>query len=390
LHESRYDEEDVRGTIHVAQGAANFSGSNRMKIESIEKMKRQSCILCFLVIVAHMAMSTACANTSGGYLKSGDYEDVSGAWLIDSQPYDFFINSGVFWAEYPAVIISPDGQFRAYIIGRECVAHNINLAVSPSDKEVQFDCINGHAARQKDLHGGLAVLVTKGKIKRQDDGMLRLVPDDQRFSISDMMARSSKSGEKIKYGVFYLLTTQPVDPARLSFQTVPYHQKKLTYSFSKYPGEILADAAATPHNLNTSTSKYFRCILNAYTRAAVESTPFSDEIIVLRKLMREHGLLFDAEMEGIKKWEMAEEIKRNVNATDVLKAEEKKLRSESEAEIEQMTKKLGVVVEQLIVTPAYKAAEANKLGEYLGCPERDRRSLPTDIFPQINELGGSL
>jgi hypothetical protein len=42
---------------------------------------------------------------------------------------------------------------------------------------------------------------------------------------------------------------------------------------------------------------------------------------------------------------------------------------------------------QLIATPAYRAAQAKKLGEYLGCPERDEPNrIPLDLPPQLKEL----
>jgi hypothetical protein len=345
-------------------------------------MKTRLLALFRFVALAFLATASPCSY-------GGDMDDIAGTWLIDAKLYDFFLNTGVFHGNYPVMVITPDGRFRAYAFGMSCGAYNTVVNRDIGNREILIECKKKIETLQQDLAGATGVLITEGQVERLEDGKLRFTADDQGQSIKKIIGKLRKGdeGTNFKYLLLYYLITQPVDSESLSIVLNTGPENKLQFSFSKYPREILADAMATTINLLVSNTRYFRCVLDTYMRFDNESSPFADELRTLRKLVRESGTI-DAISEKFDMYLLMDLAHRNDG--DISEADRKeidRLNKTAWADLEPVNKRLFENQNELEKTPASKAAKIKKFGKYIGCPERDKpNKLLVDIPEEIKFL----
>jgi hypothetical protein len=350
---------------------------------------RLSCRI-FLVVVLTLAFS---ANASDPEKPSAniDFEDIAGEWLIDPQPYDFFLSTGVFIGDYPAIVIAPNGEFRAYLVGTTCNWFNQRLTSDFKNNETEVDCVNTLLKRQSDFANGHAVLITEGAIRRSLTGERYFVPNDNSAFQSRVVRKSNNAEwgktEGAKLALFQRLFSQPIDSNRISIGLGGGNKSDLKFTFSKYPKEALSDTASTIPNLGVSSVRYFRCILDVYTHLPNKPAPFQREIDSLRKSVREVALIEEAYSEAAMKKLKTTQPKQNKNSETLRNGFEKSA-TESVEEQELVTKNENAIYGRLADTPAAKAAGEEKLGQYFGCPERDKpNKIPVEYppgFPNLN------
>lgn len=326
-------------------------------------------VLLSFLFTPSMAMATEIvANKEEG---ASAYSKIVGTWLIDTPVFDFMIETGALIADYPLLFLTETGQYRIYLLGSDCHLRNSYFPNYPHPLDIResMRCFSHVSTRQNDLSNAFALLVSQGEVHDAGDGKWRLVPEDRGESMLQRIEAFKdyqlvNDGRIFREKLFLWMSSQPFSVSGEMMEFDPGH-----LVFSKHSKEALIDIGHLPAlPANLSRLRYWRCMLGAYEEGGEKNPPLKKELALFRSLLRNASLNHDAQIAQYKA-ETAYVLAREKD--NDASGEGYSNWREAFQEAEKQHLETLKYYEEIQALPIYQAIKEERLGAYLGCPERD-------------------
>jgi hypothetical protein len=289
---------------------------------------------------------------------TGEGGQLSGTWLVEAENHDRAIERGLITAEYPVLVVDPDGKFRAYRFGVDCEEDPIARG-NLDERAKRIHCENSITANKSDQMGGHAVLVTEGDLHQVTPGAWQFLPSSKGRALLDDAADSKPlrddplfRGSPTQLAIFIQMMAEPVEIVRDGRRLhMSLAGGKWRATFKQYPRDVLVDAGVANYIIGLPYGQYFRCTLRAFDDDNLNSA-LKAALLKFRRLVRS---INDMAQDRIFAW--SEASKGNKGALPEWETKNRKNYDMRYTELSQ--------------TPAMNAAANKNFGAYLECPERD-------------------
>lgn len=188
--------------------------------------------------------------------------ELRGMWIISPKPHDFFIETGVVPAEYPALVIDDSDTFRAYRFGITC-ASELTKMVSEADR--LEPCMRQLVVSDVDRLTGLAIPIAEGRAIRDNIGWL-LKPNHSGILADAITPAADPSGmvDGVPYhfAIFSKLFGEPllVSVSENSLELRSF-KGAFTYSFVRVSNRHLVGVGSLLNAVGLAYGQYFRCAM---------------------------------------------------------------------------------------------------------------------------------
>jgi hypothetical protein len=264
---------------------------------------------------------------------------LNGAWLISPKEHDFLIETGVLAAEYPLLVIDTNNsQFRLYRFGVAC---NSDPYILTQSSETKKPCIDTSEISSLDNLTGLAILVSSGHFNSTRNS-IKLISDNPDYTkdiIFSPKIPTLSPEKRIKHLSIY---TEILKSTLYTITSKDNLLMKSTdnneISFNKVNLNTLVDIGSTFNSIGFSYGQYFRCATNNLK---------NQELFKLARSFQSTSNKIEALLYQLSKnysdegFNLLEKYKQEISDMDL-----------------DVGKRFGFA--------------HNKLGAFMGCPDRDR------------------